>query len=246
MVRRRGTLIRDPPIRSGRRGRIIPSLDPITRARRRGGSGRIQESPRARPPPIPISARPRPVLGSDFGVLQPFRSPRRPKPPLFGRARAGARGRRPIRTKPRGRLVSVRDEPFRTRPTRVEVAQPSGRAGRLITVSSRSILARGRKKKKVRQRRKRIGKGQIKKKRRRRTPESPPPAIAIPRRRRTEPPPARFFGLQDITFGEGRRREGRRGEFEEEEPRRRRAPRAPPRRRRTDDFGLGNIFDVEF
>lgn len=44
--------------------------------------------------------------------LPPFR--RKIKPPTFGRARAGARGRRPIRVKPKGRLVSVRKRPFRS------------------------------------------------------------------------------------------------------------------------------------
>lgn len=100
-----------------------------------------------RPKTIRIGSAPRPVVT----VVTPrFSSttarrlrPRKPKPPLFGRGRTGTRGRQPIRTKPKGRLVSVRTKPFRTKPTRVTVASPSGREGRTITVSSRSILARG-------------------------------------------------------------------------------------------------------
>jgi len=58
---------------------------------------------------------------------------------LKTRKKTGARGRKPQRVVTvggkTGRLVKVR-------PTRVTVASPSGREGRTITVSSRSILAR--------------------------------------------------------------------------------------------------------
>jgi len=233
MGRRRTTLIRDPPIRRrvgiGRRGTIIPSLDPITRRRGRGLSDRPPAPALARPPPIPISARPQPV-----GLR-----PRRPK----GKSKlvqVGFKNGRPVfdripigRPRPRPQLGGDFNvlQPFgRPRPTRVEVAQPSGREGRLITVSSRSILARGRKKKKVRGRKAKVERVRL----------SPPP---VPPRR--QPPVFEFMPFQEISFGEGRRREGRRGEFEEREERPRRR-RAPPRRRRSDDFGLGNIFDVQF
>ncbi len=184
------------------RRRAPPTLDPITRRR---GTGR-------RPKPVFISG----AFGGRGGR-------RRTTSPVAVT--------RPIRPRPIGLPPRPIPRP-RPRPTRVTVAQPSGREGRLITVSSRSILARGRKKKKVR------GRERGKKKRRRQLP--PQPAIAIPRRRRVEASP--FVPFQEISFGEGRRREGRRGEFEEEErPRRRRAP---PRRRRQveSDFDVLNVF----
>jgi len=223
----RRKLIRDPPIRRrigiGRRGTII-------------------QDPRRTAPPLPPSPRarfglpvptPRRRVSTDIsGVGRPRPRPRpRPSTDISGVGRP----------RPAGDFGVLQPAFFgdgrRPRPTRVEVAQPSGRKGRLITVSSRSILARGRKKKKLRKRRKRLGKGQIKKKRRRQLP--PQPAVAFPRRRVEASP---FVPFQEISFGEGRRREGRRGEFEEEErPRQRRAP---PRRRRApqSDFDVLNLF----
>ncbi len=242
-----------------------PSLDPITRRRSRG----LSDLPR----------RPTTRLGKPvFAQLIPVRS--------------GARGRRPVREasgrKPT-RLVRVRRakplpqlgtdfdvlQPLgraRPRPTRVEVAQPSGRAGRLITVSSRSRLAR---EESVRRKDRRPDifrtgargkKVKVKKGKPRRVERRELGFVTPPRRRELG---FDFMPFQEISFGEGRRRPQttpfttfggrtatvgargvrgrpiqRREEEEEERPRRTRAP--PRRRRRTDDFGLGNIFDVQF
>jgi len=209
--RRSGVRLTSRPRRT-----IIPSLDPITRRRGRGLSDIPRQPALARPPP-----RPRPVLGTDFSVLQPF----------------GGRRRKPV---PRGiRKGGQKIFVGGRRPTRVTVASPSERRDRLITVSSRSRLAReesvrrpdrrpdifrtGARGKKVK----------IKRGRARRIETIPPP-------RRREPQGFDFMPFQQISFREGR---GRR--FGEEEQRQRR--RAPPRRRRrTEDFGLGNIFNVEF
>jgi len=72
---------------------------PITRKQVsvRLGVGIASSVQRTRPAIKPISLRRRKI-----------------KPPTFGRARAGARGRRPIRKKPKGRLVTVRKRPFRS------------------------------------------------------------------------------------------------------------------------------------
>ncbi len=251
--------------RRGRRGTIIPSLDPITR--RRGRFTRPTPAGKKTPRPISrVSARP--VFAQAFPI------------------RAGARGRRPVREARAGqlgRITSVRRakplqrlggdfdvlQPFgRPRPTRVEVAQPSGREGRLITVSSRTRLTR---KESVRRRDRRPDtfrtgargkKIKVKKGKPRRVER-----ITPPRRRELG---FDFIPFQEISFGEGRRRpqttpfttfggrtatvgaRGARGrpirrreEEEEERPRRTRAP-PPRRRRRSDDFGLGNIFDIQF
>jgi len=189
----------------GRRGTIIPSLDPI----RRGDSPtRFGLPPRPRPRPRPI-----PQIGTDFGVLQPLGRPR-PRP----------------------------------RPTRVTVASPSGRRGKLITVSSRSRLARLARQESVRRPDRRPDvfrtgargkKVKVKQKRPIRVLSS-----VVPRPPR--PPVFDFMPFQEITFREGRR-EGRRFGEEEERPRRRFQP--SPRRRReqtASDFDLGNIFDIQF
>lgn len=145
-----------PPLGT-RFGGGVPSLDPITRRRRSGGR---------RPKPVFISGafggrggrRPRPI--SPVAVTRPIRQPsqappRRPISPIrvafIGRPKKPRTKRPPRRTggsdfnvlQPFGRPTTTRDR----RPSRVTVPSPSGREGRLISVSSRSILARGRKKK---------------------------------------------------------------------------------------------------
>lgn len=197
-----------------RRGTVIPSLDPITRRRRRG----LSDLPRRAKP------RPFPQFGTDFGVLQPFGGQRR-KPVPRGIRKGGQKI-----------FVSGR------RPSRVTVASPSERRDRLITVSSRSRLAR---EESVRRRDRRPDvfrtgargkKVKVKQKR----------PIRVPKPPRPRPPVFDFMPFQEITFREGRR-EGRRFGEEEERPRRRFQP--SPRRRReqtASDFDLGNIFDVQF
>jgi len=196
-------------------GTRIPSLDPIIRRRRRG----LSDLPRRAKP------RPFPQFGTDFGVLQPFGGQRR-KPVPRGIRKGGQKI-----------FVSGR------RPSRVTVTSPSERRDRLITVSSRSRLAR---EESVRRRDRRPdvfrtgarGK-QVKVKQKR--------PIRVPKPPRPRPPVFDFMPFQEITFREGREGRGRRFGEEEERPRRRFQP--SPRRRReqtASDFDLGNIFDVQF
>lgn len=127
----------------------------------------------------------------------------------------------PRRQKPKTRLEKTGKRP---RPTRVTVASPSGREGRTITVSSRSILARGRKKKT------RIGARGKKVQKRTSTRKRPPPIIdRVPRQPR-QPRPTFVSSL-----------------FQQQEEEER--PRQPPRGRRRlrgerppEDFG--SDFDV--
>lgn len=153
-----------------------------------------------------LSDLPRPTLGS-----RPASLPPRPRPrPQFGTDFGVLQ---PFGSRPR------------PRPTRVTVLSPSERRDRLITVSSRSRLARDRIRRPTKQ--------PIRK-----TKPKVRPAPAITRARISP-----FMPFQEISFDEGRR-EGRR--FGEERPRRRAPPRTPRRQRRTEDFGLGNIFNVQF
>ena len=170
-----------------------------------------------------LPTRPQPSqFGTDFSVLQPFGGQRR-KPVPRGIRKGGQKI-----------FVSGR------RPSRVTVASPSERRDRLITVSSRSRLAR---EESVRRRDRRPdlfrtgarGK-QVKVKQKR------PIRVTSVVPRRPRPPVFDFMPFQEITFREGRR-EGRR--FGEERPRRRFQPR-PRRRQEESDFGLGNVFNVQF
>lgn len=93
---------------------VIPSLDPITRRRGRG----LSDIPRPRPRPRPVALPPR----------------LRPRPPVF----TGGSDFNILQ--PFGRPTTTRDR----RPSRVTVQSPSERRDKLITVSSRSRLARER------------------------------------------------------------------------------------------------------
>jgi len=104
----------------------------ITRPARRISKKIFSEKPPP-PPPIkiikPIKLKPIPKFS--------------PKPPSPTRARTGGLKGRKRKTKPIG--LRSRPRPTRVtrpRPTRVTVASPSGREGRTITVSSKSVLAR--------------------------------------------------------------------------------------------------------
>lgn len=99
--------------RGGRPRKRFTSRPPSSRGR---GRKKTQASPLPQPKPI---IAPKPKL----------------KQPSVLRARTGGLKGRPRKKKPTG----LRSRP---RPTRVTVASPSGKEGRFITVSSRSILAR--------------------------------------------------------------------------------------------------------
>lgn len=68
---------------------------------------RVRQSRPAKQVSVASSVQTRPAI-----KRIPLLRRRKIKPPTFGRARAGARSRRPIRVKPKGRLVSVRKRPF--------------------------------------------------------------------------------------------------------------------------------------